>query len=99
MSPTLVERLNEIKEELLQTCMEQIKTGYNEIRAEIGGQENLYEVPIYQFSHSVEDPKNRIARSISQLCKFIDEFEGLRDKSAKSQLGAADREISVLGNN
>lgn len=46
MSPTLVERLNEIKEDLLQNCMEQIRAGYNEIRAELG-QENLYEVPIY----------------------------------------------------
>ena len=73
--------------------MDQIKTGYNEIRSRIGGSENLYEVPIYQFSQSFEDPKNRIARSISQLCKFIDEFEGLRDKSAKSSFNRIDREI------
>ena len=96
MSPTLVEKLNEIKEDLLVTCMDQIKTGYNQIRQEIG---DLYEVPIYQFSQSIEDPKNRIARSISQLCKFIDEFEGLRDKNANSKLGAADREILVKCNN
>jgi len=56
-------------------------------------------VPIYQLTQSIEDPKNRIARSISQLCKFIDEFEGLRDKSAKSQLGAMDKEILIIGNN
>lgn len=47
----------------------------------------------------MEDSKNRIARSISQLCKFIDEFEGLRDKNANSKLGVADREILVKGNN
>ena len=79
--------------------MDQIKTGYNEIRAEIGGSDHLYDVPLYHLSQSFEDPKNRIARSISQLCKFIDEFEGLRDKSAKSQLGGQEKEIMVLGNN
>lgn len=63
MSPTLVDRLNEIKEDLLQTCMDQIKCGLNEIKAEAGN--DLYDVPIYQFSESIEDPKNRIARSIS----------------------------------
>lgn len=31
MSPTLAEKLNEIKEDLLQTCMDQIKTGYTDI--------------------------------------------------------------------
>ena len=77
--------------------MDQIKAGYNDIKAEIG--DNLYEVPIYQFSQSIEDPKNRIARSISQLCKFIDEFEGLRDKSANSKLGAAERDIMVACQN
>ena len=60
---------------------------------------NSYEVPIYQLSQTIEDPKNRVARSLSQLCKFIDEFEGLREKSAKSQLGSSDREINVIGNN
>ncbi len=44
MSPTLVEKINEIKEDLLVTCMDQIKTGYTQIRQEIG---DLYEVPIY----------------------------------------------------
>lgn len=63
MSPTLVEKLNEIKEDLLQTCMDQIKTGLNEIRTEVGN--DIYEIPLYQFSSSLEDPKNRIARSIS----------------------------------
>jgi hypothetical protein len=52
-----------------------------------------YEVPIYQLSQSFEDPKNRIARSISQLCKFIDEFEGLRDKNGKGGASAADKEV------
>jgi hypothetical protein len=37
MSPSLVERLIEIKEELLQHCMEQIRTGYTQIRAELAG--------------------------------------------------------------
>jgi hypothetical protein len=37
MSPSLVERLIEIKEELLQNCMEQIRTGYTQIRAELAG--------------------------------------------------------------
>jgi hypothetical protein len=32
MSPALVEKLNEIKEDLLVTCMDQIKTGYTQIR-------------------------------------------------------------------
>ncbi len=72
--------------------MEQIKTGYTQIQSELNGQDP-YEMPIYQLSQTFEDPKNRIARSISQLCKFIDEFEGLRDKSAKSGLGAGDHEI------
>lgn len=35
MSPSLVEKLNEIKEDLLQTCMDQIKTGYNDIQQEL----------------------------------------------------------------
>ena len=64
MSPTLRDKLNEIKEDLLNTCMEQIKTGYHDIRNEIGSNDN-YDIPIYQHSASIEDPKNRIARSIS----------------------------------
>ncbi|CDW85633.1 ubiquitin carboxyl-terminal hydrolase family protein [Stylonychia lemnae] len=97
MSPTLVERLNEIKEDLLQICMDQIKTGLNEIRNEVGN--DIYDIPIYQFSQSLEDPKNRIARSISQLCKFIDEFEGLRERGAKSSLASQDKDMNVICNN
>jgi len=92
MSPTLVEKLNETKEDLLQTCMDHIKTGLTEIRSE----KDPYEVPISQFASGIEDPKNRIARSISQLCKFIDEFEGLRERGAKSALGGSDKEINVV---
>jgi hypothetical protein len=44
MSPSLVENLNEIKEDLLQTCMDQIKTGLNDIHTELG---DAYEVPLY----------------------------------------------------
>jgi len=56
--------------------------GLKDIHAEVGN--DLYDVPIYQLATSIEDPKNRIARSIQQLCKFIDEFEGLRDRTSKS---------------
>jgi hypothetical protein len=31
-----------------------------------------------------ENAKSRVARSLDQICKFIDEFEGLRDRSRKS---------------
>ena len=79
MAPDLVkDRLNEIKEDLLKTCMDHIKTGYKDIQSELDEG-----VPAY----SIEDPKNRIARSIQQLCKFIDDFEGLRDRAAKAQQG------------
>lgn len=61
MSPSLIDKLNEIKEDLLQTCMEQIKTGLNDIHNEVG---DAFDVPLYQFATSIEDPKNRIARSI-----------------------------------
>ena len=43
MSPSLVEKLNEIKEDLLQTCMDQIKTGLNDIHTELG---DAYELPL-----------------------------------------------------
>lgn len=45
MSPSLADKLNEIKEDLLQTCMDQIKCGLNEIRTEVGN--DLYDIPIY----------------------------------------------------
>ena len=97
MSPSLVEKLNKIKEDLLQNCMDHIKAGLNEIRQEFGN--DPYDMPIYQFAQTIEDPKNRIARSISQLCKFIDEFEGLRERGAKSSLGGMDKEINVICTN
>jgi hypothetical protein len=62
MSPQVVqERLKEIKEDLLQMCMGQIRNGVKDIQQEVG---DHYDVPISQFVTSIEDPKNRIARSI-----------------------------------
>jgi len=34
-------------------------------------------------SEEKENGKNRVARSLDQICKFIDEFEGLKNQSRK----------------
>ena len=49
-----------------------------------------------------ENAKSRVARSLDQICKFIDEFEGLRDRSKQSGLSAKKitiQFINQLGNN
>lgn len=35
-------------------------------------------------SEEKENSKNRVARSLDAICKFIDEFEGLKSKSKKA---------------
>ena len=69
LSPTLAENLNPIKEEFLQTCMEAVRSGYECLQ---GGAALDAEVR--------EDSKNRVARAISAICTFIDDFEGLRGR-------------------
>lgn len=49
MSPALIEKLSEIKHELLEICMEQIQSGYDNLKSEIG---ELCELPIYHMSES-----------------------------------------------
>lgn len=49
MSPSLAEKLSEVKEELLHICMEQIQSGYDNLKQEIG---DVCELPVYHMSES-----------------------------------------------
>jgi len=69
MNSELLERIVEIKVDLLSICMGHIRNGQQEIKNEAG---------------EGEDSKNRVARAIKQLCRFIDEFEGVRDRAART---------------
>jgi hypothetical protein len=70
LSPDLLDNLNSIKEEFLKTCMAHIREGVKSLTHGLTTDEK-------------ENAKNRVARSLDQICKFIDEFEGLRDRSRK----------------
>ena len=71
LSPELFENLNSIKEEFLKICMSNIKDGVSGLKGDISYEEK-------------ENCKNRVARSLDAICKFIDEFEGLKSKQKKS---------------
>ena len=84
LSPELLENLNTIKEEFLKTCMTHIREGVKYLTHGNSSEEK-------------DNAKNRVARSLDQICKFIHEFEGLRDRSKKAGTVAPD--ISVLFTN
>lgn len=69
LSPDLQGNLDSIKKDFLKTCMSHIKEG---VKALNDG----------ASSDDKENGKNRVARSLDQICKFIDEFEGLKQRSA-----------------
>jgi hypothetical protein len=71
LSPDLFGNLNSIKEEFLKICMSNIKDGVKALKQGMTNEEK-------------DNGKNRVARSIDAICKFIDEFEGLRNRSKKA---------------
>ena len=72
LSPDLFNSLNFIKEEFLKTWMSHIKEGVKALNEGMTSDEK-------------ENGKNRVARSLDQICKFIDEFEGLKNQSRKTR--------------
>lgn len=85
LSPDLINNLNTIKEEFLKTCMSHIKDGVKALKEGVSTEDK-------------ENGKNRVARSLDQICKFIDEFEGLKDRSKKTAADSAPK-ITVKFNN
>lgn len=85
LSPDLYNNLNLIKEEFLKTCMAHIKEGVKALNEGMTSDEK-------------ENGKNRVARALDQICKFIDEFEGLKNRSRKAR-EANEPKISVVYQN
>lgn len=47
---------------------------------------------------SIDEPKNRIARSIKLMSQFIDDFEGMRSKQQRKG-GKSEPEVQIAVNN